>query len=107
MMKKMVMLCGVIVLASCANDQINYEQQVEVAVQLCQSETAKAYSQTADGLRIMCHSGSSYIIRDETSVADLIELNESYCSSMGIREFTSSKEGEKTLVCQDGGSYVL
>ena len=84
----------VLLLTSCTSNQLDNDKRIDAAIKLCQSDTTKAYAYSADGLRIMCHDGSSYIIRDDTSLENIVELDNAYCSSMGIREFVSDKGGK-------------
>lgn len=106
-MKKWILLFGCLLMFACSNNQQDFDQRIDAAIKLCQSHSAKAYSTTEDGLRIMCQNGSSFIIRDDTSIDDIVELDDNYCLSMGIRDFISTKEGQITLTCKDNTSYVL
>lgn len=107
MAKKLLMVLFAGVFAGCAADPDPIDERIETAIKLCQSDSAKAYSNTVDGLRVMCHSGSSYIIRGDITTDDLEEYDRVYCSSMGIREFESQEDGSITLRCIDGASFIL
>ncbi|WP_028025651.1 hypothetical protein [Enterovibrio calviensis] len=107
MFKPILSLGFILSLAACSTSPDPVDERIEAAIKLCHSDSAKAFSQTVDGLRVMCHSGSSYVIRGDISLDDIVEMDRVYCSSMGIRDFISSQEGEVKLSCVDGSSYVL
>ncbi|MCC4796901.1 hypothetical protein BCT30_14810 [Enterovibrio norvegicus] len=107
MIKPMVTIGLVSLLAACSSAPDPMDERIEAAIKLCQSDSAKAFSNTVDGLRVMCHSGSSYIIRGDISLDKIVELDRVYCSSMGIRDFVSTKDEEIKLSCNDGSNYVL
>ncbi|WP_232314498.1 hypothetical protein [Grimontia marina] len=107
MVKKLLLAGGVLLLGACSSAPDPMDERIEAAIKLCQSDSAKAFSHTVDGLRVMCDSGSSYIIRGDISLEQIVEMDRVYCSSMGIRDFVSNKSGEIKLACNDGSNYVL
>lgn len=107
MIKKLFAVGSVLVLSACSSAPDPVDERIEAAIKLCHSDSTKAFSQTVDGLRVMCHSGSSYVIRGDISLEDIVEMDRVYCSSMGIRDFVSSNSGEIKLACNDGSNYVL
>lgn len=105
-MAKLPVLFGVLLLTACSSSVDPFDQRVETAIKLCQSDSTKAFSYS-DALRVMCHSGSSYVIRGDISLDEIVEMDRVYCSSTGIRDFVSSEDGQVKLSCNDGSNYVL
>ena len=106
-MKKGILLGSCFVILACSHQQDTFDQRIETAIKLCQSDTTKAYSYTDDGLRIMCQDGSSYIIRGDMSIDDIASYDENYCVNMGIRDFVVDPDGKIKLTCKDKSSYIL
>ncbi|RXJ74256.1 hypothetical protein CS022_04140 [Veronia nyctiphanis] len=107
-MKNVLMsLAAILALSGCSSSPDPVDARIEAAIKLCQSDSAKAFSQTQDGFRVMCHDGSSYILRGGVGIERVTELDKVYCSSMGIRNLESDKDGDIKLSCKDGSNYVL
>ncbi|PKF49612.1 hypothetical protein [Enterovibrio nigricans] len=106
-MKALFPILATILLAGCSSPKDPIDERIDTSIKLCHSDSTKAYSFTEDGLRVMCYNGSSYVIRGDISVDNIVEMDRVYCSSMGIRDFQSSEDGEILLSCNDGSNYVL
>ncbi|KXF80653.1 hypothetical protein [Enterovibrio coralii] len=106
-MKALVPLLAAIAVTGCSSPKDPVDERIDTSIKLCHSDSTKAFSYTGDGLRIMCHNGSSYIIRGDITVDNVVEMDRIYCSSTGIRDFQSSKDGDILLSCNDGSNYVL
>ncbi|MFD2179589.1 hypothetical protein [Veronia pacifica] len=107
MIKALLPLAVALTLAGCSSTSDPVDTRIEAAIKLCQSDSAKAFSNTQDGFRVMCHDGSSYILRGGLTIEKVAELDRVYCSSMGIRNLVSDEQGGIKLSCKDGANYVL
>ncbi|MBV7296892.1 hypothetical protein [Enterovibrio paralichthyis] len=106
MIKPILGMATALLLTACSSGTDPYDERVDAAIKLCHSDSAKAFSQS-DALRVMCHNGSSYVIRGDITIDDIVEMDRVYCSSSGVRDFVSSDDGDVRLSCNDGSNYVL
>lgn len=109
MKTSLVLILSSLLLVGCSHQphKLSYDDRIETAIKLCQSESTKAYSHTDDGLRITCDNGSSYIIRGGISIDDIVGYDEGYCLNMGITTFESSNDGVINLTCKDKNRYTI
>lgn len=106
MFKTASLVASVLLLSACSSPTDPYEERIDTAIKLCHSDSTKAFSYS-DALRVMCHNGSSYVIRGDITVEEIVEIDRVYCSSTGIRDFVSDDDGKIRLSCHDGSNFVF